>query len=72
MKIAGIVLLVLGFIGLAYGGLTYTTHKKEVDMGPIQVSKKEHHSIPIPPVLGAFGVIAGGVLLVGGSRKSGV
>ena len=69
MKIAGIVLLVFGLIGLAYGGLTYTTHKKELDMGPIQVEKKEHHSIPIPPVLGAVGVLVGGALVIGGSRK---
>ncbi len=70
MKIAGLVLIVAGFIGLAYGGFTYTTHKKEVDMGPIQVEKKEHHSIPIPPVLGAIGILAGGALVYGGSRKS--
>ncbi|HWA93345.1 MAG TPA: hypothetical protein VG844_02000 [Terracidiphilus sp.] len=70
MKIAGLILIVVGFIGLAYGGFTYTTHKKEIDMGPIQVEKKEHHSIPIPPVLGAIGVVAGGALVFAGSRKS--
>jgi hypothetical protein len=34
MKIAGIVLIFAGVIALVYGGFTYTTTKKAVDMGP--------------------------------------
>ncbi len=69
MKIAGFVLIVVGIIGLVYGGFTYTTHKKELDMGPIQVEKKEHHTVPIPPILGAVGILVGGALVYGSSRK---
>lgn len=71
MKIAGLILIVVGFIGLAYGGFTYTTHKKELDMGPIQVEKKEHHSVPIPPILGAISLVAGGALVFAGKSRSG-
>ena len=70
MKIAGLILIVAGIVGLVYGGFTYTTHKKELDMGPIQVEKKEHHSVPIPPILGAVGIVVGGALVYGGTRKS--
>jgi hypothetical protein len=71
MKIAGFILIVAGVIGLVYGGFTYTTHKKELEMGLIQVEKKEHHSVPIPPILGAVGILVGGALVYGGSRKTG-
>ena len=54
MKILGIVLIILGVVALVYGGFSYTTTKKAVDMGPIQIDKKEKHSVPLPPVLGVF------------------
>ena len=50
MKAAGILLIVLGVIALIYGGITYTTHKKVIDLGPIQAEKKETHDIPLPQI----------------------
>ena len=41
-SLAGLVLIVLGVIALAYQGITYTTHKKVLDVGPIQATKTEH------------------------------
>ena len=69
MKIAGIVLLVVGALILAYQGFTYTTHKKVLDLGPLQATKEEHHSVPIPPILGAIAVIGGIVVLTTGRRS---
>ena len=46
MKILGIVLIIVGVIALVYGGFSYTTTKKAVDMGPIQIDRKESHSVP--------------------------
>lgn len=70
MKVAGVVLIVLGVVALIYGGITYTTHKKVLDIGPIQAEKKETHDIPLPPVLGVV-AIGGGIamLLVGGKSR---
>jgi hypothetical protein len=68
MKAAGIVLIILGIIALIYGGITYTTHKKILDVGPIQAEKKETHSIPLPPVLGVVAIVGGGALLLLGGR----
>lgn len=68
MKIAGIVLIVLGVIALIYGGITYTTHKKVLDVGPIQAEKKETHNIPLPPVLGVIAIFGGGALLLMGGK----
>jgi formate hydrogenlyase subunit 4 len=64
MKPLGLILIVLGVVALIYGGFTYTTHKKVLDVGPIQATKEEHHSVPLPPVLGALALIGGVVILV--------
>jgi hypothetical protein len=60
MKIAGIVLIIAGVVALIYGGFSYTTTKKAVDMGPLQVNTKHEHSVPLPPVLGVIAIVGGG------------
>lgn len=64
MKPLGLILIVLGALALIYQGFTYTTHKKVLDVGPIQATKEEHHSVPLPPILGAIALIGGVVILV--------
>jgi uncharacterized membrane protein YidH (DUF202 family) len=68
MKALGIVLIVLGILALAYGGFTYTREKKVVDLGPIQASRKETSTVPLPPILGVVAILGGGVLLFTGKR----
>jgi len=66
--IAGIVLVVLGIISLAYQGFTYTTQKNVVDIGPIHATANEKHTVPLPPILGGLLLIGGIVLIVSGSK----
>lgn len=66
MRIAGIVLIVVGLIALAMGGLSFTTSKKVVDLGPIQAEKQEHHYVP--PIVGGIAVAAGVILAIAGGR----
>jgi uncharacterized membrane protein YidH (DUF202 family) len=68
MKAIGIILIVLGVLALAYGGFTYTHEKKVVDLGPVQASRKETNTVPLPPILGLAAIIGGGVLLFTGKR----
>ena len=68
MKALGIVLIVLGVLALAYGGFSYTHEKKVVDLGPIQASKKETNTVPLPPILGVVAIIGGGFLVFAGKR----
>jgi uncharacterized membrane protein HdeD (DUF308 family) len=70
MKALGIILLVVGVLALAYQGFTYTTHKKVLDVGPIQATKEEHHMVPIPPVVGALALIGGVVVLISDRRTA--
>jgi len=69
MRLVGIVLIVLGIVALAYQGVTYTTHKKVLDIGPIQATKEEHNTIPIPPILGVLALI-GGVVILATDRRN--
>jgi hypothetical protein len=68
--LAGLALLVLGVLSLAYQGITYTTHKKVVDIGPIQATKEEKQTIPLPPILGGIALVGGVVLLMAGTKRN--
>jgi hypothetical protein len=66
--ILGIVLVILGIVALAYQGITYTTQKKVIDIGPIKATKEEQHTIPLPPILGALALV-GGIVVIASDRR---
>ena len=65
----GILLVIVGVVSLAYQGITYTTQEKTVDLGPLQVTTEKHHTIPLPPILGALALVGGVVLLVVNNKR---
>jgi hypothetical protein len=67
-KTLGTILIALGLVGLVWGGLTYTTKEKIVDIGPIEASRDKSTTIPFPPLAGAIALIGGVVLLVSGKK----
>jgi hypothetical protein len=67
--VVGLILIILGVISLAYQGITYTTHKKVLDIGPIQATKEEHKTIPLPPILGGIALVGGIVLMIAGGKR---
>lgn len=68
--IVGIILIAIGIIALAWGGITYTKREKVIDAGPLQVSADREKTIPLPPVLGGICLVGGIVLVIVGSRQS--
>ena len=64
MKPLGILLIVLGLLGLVYGGLSWTSKDTIVDAGPIEITTDKRESLPIPPIAGAAALVAGVVLLM--------
>jgi hypothetical protein len=58
-RVLGAILIVLGLIGILWGGFSYTTQKKVIDLGPIQATREKTHDVPVPPVAGAASLIAG-------------
>ena len=69
MKVVGILLIVLGVIALAYGGISYTREEKVLDIGPLEATAERRETIPLPPVLGALALVGGIVLMIAGSRR---
>lgn len=70
VKIAAIVLIVAGVLGLVYGSFTYTKDTHEAKLGPIELSVKEKETVNIPVWAGLGAIVIGGVLLIFASKKS--
>jgi len=69
VTIIGAVLILIAIIGFAVGGISFTHQKKDVDLGPVQVSHDEKSTIPISPILSTVALIAGVGLVVVGARN---
>lgn len=68
ISLAGLALVVLGLIALAYQGITYTSRETVLDIGPVHATADRQKTFPLPPVVGIVAVVAGVALLVVGSR----
>ena len=69
MRIIGIILIVLGILMAVFNGLNLQTEKKVLDIGPLEVNKKESRHIGWPVWAGGIAVLAGIVLVVADRRK---
>ena len=58
LKIAALVLIAAGILGLVYGGFTYTKVTHEAKVGPIEMAVKEKETINVP-IWAAVGAITG-------------
>ena len=68
IRMLGIVLLVAGVLGIAYGGFSYTKDTTAVKIGPLELTVKEKQSVNIPLWAGIASIVAGGVLLALGGK----
>jgi multidrug transporter EmrE-like cation transporter len=69
-KLAAVVLIVAGVLGLVYGGFTYTKDTHEAKLGPIELSIKDKQTVNIPIWAGVGAITIGAALLLFGGRKS--
>ncbi|MBI4965316.1 MAG: hypothetical protein HZB24_13050 [Desulfobacterales bacterium] len=69
-KIAAIVLIVAGLLGLVYGGFSYTRQTHETKLGPIEFSVKDKQTVNVPVWAGVGAIVIGGVLLLLGNKRS--
>src|ERR1700737_3185377 len=67
--IVGILLILLGIVGFLVGGITFTQHKQDVNVGPLQIGHDQKSTLPISPILSTIALI-GGVGLVAVGAKS--
>lgn len=68
IKLIGIILIVLGGLGLAYGGFSYTKETTGVKLGPIELKVQEKEQVNIPLIASA-GVLVLGVFMLLVGRK---
>jgi hypothetical protein len=68
-KIAAIVLIFAGVLGLTYGSFSYTKQTHDIKMGPIEMSVKEKQTINVPVWAGIGAIAIGAALLLLGGRK---
>jgi TRAP-type C4-dicarboxylate transport system permease small subunit len=69
VRIAAIVLIVAGTLGLVYGSFTYTKDTHEAELGPLELSVKERETINVPVWAGVGAIVIGGVLLLLGNKR---
>jgi uncharacterized membrane protein YidH (DUF202 family) len=69
IRIAAIVLIVAGVLGVAYGGFSYTKDTHQARLGPIELSVTEKQTVNVPVWAGVSAIVIGAALLLLGSRK---
>ncbi len=62
MKVFGIVLILAGIAMLLFRGFIFTQEKKVVDLGPVEINKKEKKQVNWPLYAGAIVTVAGVVV----------
>jgi len=69
MRTLGIVLIALGIIMMIITGVNIATKKNVVDVGPIQIEKRQNNPISWSPIVGGVLLVAGIVVVLSGNRK---
>ena len=70
VRILGVILIVAGGLGLAYGSFSFTKETHEAQLGPITLSVQDKQTVNIPVWAGVAGIVIGGVLLVFGFKRT--
>jgi hypothetical protein len=66
----GIILIVLGVVGFALGGFSFTQKEKVLDLGPIEATAEDKETVPIPPILAGLALVGGVVLVAASARRT--
>lgn len=69
MKTIGIILVIAGLAMLVFRGISFTTEKKIVDLGPLELNKKERKSVNWPLYAGVVVTLAGAVMIMADRKK---
>jgi drug/metabolite transporter (DMT)-like permease len=69
-KLIGILLIVLGGLGLAYGGFSYTKETHEADVGPLHMEVKDKERVNVPVWAGISGLVVGALLLATAKKST--
>ncbi len=68
-RLIGIILIVAGGLGLAYGGFSYTKQTTAMKLGTIELKVNEKERVDVPMIVSAGAIAVGIFLLVAVGRK---
>lgn len=71
MKIAGIILIVLGLGSLIWGGIPYNKTENVAQFGEMKMQVTQKKEFAVPPWLAGISILGGAALVFAGSRKPG-
>jgi len=69
VKITAIALVLLGILGLVYGGFTYVKDTHKTDLGVVELSVKDKETVIVPVWAGVGAIVVGGLMLVFSIKK---
>jgi hypothetical protein len=71
MKTFGIILIVIGIAMMIIKGISVTTEKNIVDVGPVKIDRKENRWIGWPTYAGGVLAVVGAVLILSDKKRMG-
>lgn len=69
IKMAAIVFIAAGVLGLVYGSFSYTKDTHDAKLGPLELSVEDKETVNIPVWAGVGAIVIGGALLLVGGKK---
>jgi drug/metabolite transporter (DMT)-like permease len=70
MRMIGILLIIVGVIGVVWGGVTYIKDRDTTHIGPVDIVVESKDRISISPVVGVAALVVGGLLVGVSSRRN--
>lgn len=67
--ILAVLIITVGLMVVIWQSIAWTTSEKVVDLGPVEITAAEKHSIPLLPVLGGMVLGIGMFMLVSDRRQ---
>jgi hypothetical protein len=67
--IIGLILIVIGVIGFAMGGFSFTHEHQDAKVGPLNIEHKQTSTVPIPPILSGIALVGGIALVIAGAKS---
>ena len=71
MKILGAAMVILGLLGLAFGGIPYKKTETIAQIGDLKMKATENKHLAFPPIVSGVAILVGAAIWFAGSRKPG-
>ena len=68
--IIGAILILVGIVGFAVGGFSFTHEHQDAKIGPLDIEHKQTSTVPIPPILSGIALVGGIALVVVGAKRT--